>query len=194
MSEMLALLHKRRSVVVRDMVGPGPVGEEIDALLAAGARVPDHGKLAPWRFMVFEGGARAAFGDVLAAAFRANEPTADDERADFERGRFERAPLVIGVISRIAKDSKIPEWEQTLSAGAVCQNILVAASALGFASQWLTEWYAYDAHVITALGLGADERVAGFLYFGSMDEPPKERPRPLLADITERWISPKSIS
>lgn len=187
MSDTLNLLHRRRSVVVRDMVLPGPDAGALEAILRAGLRVPDHGKLAPWRFIVFQGAARTAFGDVLRQAFAVSEPGAEEDRVAFEAARFERAPVVVAVISKVTPDHKVPEWEQVLSAGAVCQNMLVAAAALGFAGQWLTEWYAYDPLVTAKLGLGEGERVAGFLYFGSAGQAPQDRARPDLEQIMTEW-------
>lgn len=184
---MIDLLLTRRSVKALTMVEPGPDAAQRDLILRAGARVPDHGKLAPWRFVLFEGEARAAFGDVLRQAWLTREPRASEDQLQFEARRFLRAPLVIAVISRVTPGIKIPEWEQTLSVGAVCQNMLVAASALGFGAQWLTEWYAYDALVLKALHLAVNERVAGYLYFGRPSVPNDERPRPELSDITSSW-------
>ncbi len=182
----LALLHSRRSVVAANLTEPGPDADALDAILRAGARVPDHGKLAPWRFVLFRGDARARFGDVLADAFTASHPDAKERKIEFERARFTRAPVVVAVISRYVP-GKIPEWEQILSSGAVCQNMLIAATALGYAAQWITEWYAYDAAVGRALGLGEGERVAGFVYLGSADAPPKERARPELSELISEW-------
>lgn len=187
MSETLNLLLTRRSVVAINLGDPGPSPEQIETLQRAGLRVPDHGKLAPWRFLLFEGDARRQFGSVLKQAFEEDSPAADDNRVAFEENRFLRAPVVIGVISTAGPHAKIPEWEQILSAGAVCQNILVAANAMGFAAQWLTEWYAYDARVLSALGVAEGERVAGFIYVGTAKEPPTERLRPELADISSHW-------
>ncbi len=187
MSETLNLLLTRRSVVAINLGEPGPGPEQIETLQRAGLRVPDHGKLAPWRFLLFEGDARREFGNVLKRAFAEDSPSADDDRVAFEANRFLRAPLIIGVISSVRTNTKIPEWEQILSAGAVCQNVLVAANAMGFAAQWLTEWYAYDARVHAALGLAEDERVAGFIYVGTAQEAPSERARPELADISSHW-------
>lgn len=185
--DMIDLLLTRRSVKAMTMVGPGPDARERDLILRAGARVPDHGKLAPWRFILFEGEARAAFGEVLRRVWQVREPRASEEQLQFEAQRFMRAPLVVAVISRVTPGIKIPEWEQTLSVGAVCQNMLVAASALGFGAQWLTEWYAYDTEVLKALQLSENERVAGYLYFGRPSVPNDERPRPVLSDITSHW-------
>ncbi|KAA5801664.1 nitroreductase [Alkalicaulis satelles] len=176
-AETLTLLAQRRSTLARVMTGPGPDTGQRDALIRLAARVPDHGKLFPWRFITFEGEARARFGEILEARLRDLEPDAPPERFDLERNRFTRAPLVIAVISEVTANHKIPEWEQILSAGAVCQNLLIAASAMGFAAQWLTEWYAYDRLTGAALGLAGGERVAGFIYIGTASEAPSERPR-----------------
>lgn len=175
--EALTLLALRRSTTARLMTGPGPDADQRDALLRLAARVPDHGKLFPWRFIMFEGEARARFGDILEARLRDLEPEAPPERFELERNRFTRAPLVIAVISDVTENHKIPEWEQILSAGAVCQTLLIAASAMGFAAQWLTEWYSYDGVAREALGLSGSERVAGFIYIGTASQNPAERPR-----------------
>jgi nitroreductase len=185
--ETIDLLLTRRSTKALTMVEPGPNGEELEMILRAGARVPDHGKLAPWRFIIFKGEARAAFGAELARLFSKAEPRATEDQIDFEARRFTRAPAVVAVISRVTPGIKVPEWEQMLSAGAVCQNMLVAATALGFGAQWLTEWYAYDGDVSRLLGLGENERVAGYLYFGSESVAKDERPRPELSEITSEW-------
>jgi nitroreductase len=185
--ETLELLATRRSTLARNMTGPGPSPDEVDALIALGARVPDHGKLFPWRFIVFEGEARARFGVILETALRAREPDGPDERYRLERERFTRAPVVIAVISDVVDSPKIPEWEQVLSAGAVCQTILVGASAMGYAAQWLTEWYAYDEAARQAMGLKGSERVAGFVYVGTAAAPPAERPR--RAPRVTRWTA-----
>jgi nitroreductase len=187
MSEMIDLLLTRRSVVAGSMTQQGPSNAEVETILAAGHRVPDHGKLGPWRFILFEGEARAAFGSVLRDAFAKADPEAGAERADLETLRFVRVPTVIAVISHVTGHIKIPIWEQQLAAGAVCQNMLVAASALGYASQWLTEWYAYDETVADALGLGEGERVAGFIYLGGKEAQPTERVRPDLTERITRW-------
>lgn len=187
MPDALELLKTRRSVKPLDMIGPGPNATEIDTLLAIASRVPDHGKLAPWRFIVFDGDARLAAGQKLAAAFAAAQPQATADQLEFERMRLVRAPLVIAVVSRAAPHAKIPEWEQQLSAGAAAMNILHAANALGFAASWLTEWYSYDRAAGQALGLAANERFAGFIYLGRAASPPEDRPRPALADIVTRY-------
>ncbi|MBX3507993.1 MAG: nitroreductase [Parvibaculum sp.] len=185
--ETIDLLLTRRSAKALTMVEPGPNEEELRTILTAGARVPDHGKLAPWRFIIFRGEARAAFGAELARIHAAAQPGATAEQTGFEANRLTRAPVVVAVISRVTPGIKIPEWEQVLSAGAACQNMLVAATALGFGAQWLTEWYAFDPQVNALLGLKENEKVAGFIYLGSESVAKDERPRPVLADITSEW-------
>ena len=185
--ETVDLLLTRRSVKPFTMTAPGPAAAELEIILRAGARVPDHGKLAPWRFILFKGDARAAFGEVLKKRFAEVDPAANEDRLKIEAGRLLQAPVVVAVISRIVPSKKAPEWEQVLSAGASCQNMLIAATALGFACSWLTEWCAYDAEIARALGLKENERVAGFIYFGSPTLPKDERERPALADICTDW-------
>lgn len=181
------LLLTRRSVSANKLGEPGPGPSELRQILTAAARVPDHKKLVPWRFIVFEGNARASFGDVLQRVCKTEEAEPTAMRLETERGRLLRAPVVIAVISRIVDTPAVPEWEQVLSAGAVCQNLLTAAAALGYSANWITEWYAYSAGVREALGLAANERVAGFVYVGTAQERPEERERPALADIVSPW-------
>ena len=178
----LRLLQSRRSVSPAGLSEPGPSPADIETLLTIAMRVPDHGKLTPWRFIVFAGEARLRAGAAIAEVYAADNPEAEGARLALERNRLALAPLVIGVVSRAAPHVKIPEWEQQLSAGAVCTLLTVAANALGYATCWLTEWYAYDRRVLARLGLGADERMAGFIHIGSAREKPQDRPRPALAD------------
>ncbi len=188
MPDAIELLRTRRSVKPAELLGPPPSEAELETLLTAASRVPDHGKLAPWRFIVFAGDARHKAGDAIAAAFLEDNPGPDPERVDFERRRLARAPLVIAVVSRAAPHVKIPEWEQVLSAGAAGMNLVVAAHALGYAASWITEWYAYDRRVLARLGLGEAERIAGFVHIGRPARPPEERARPPLASITT-WFA-----
>jgi nitroreductase len=167
------------------MEKPGPSRKQLDQILGAGARVPDHGKLFPWRFVVFEGDGRARMGTLLARLVA--EDGANEKTVALERARFLRAPVVVGVISRVQPGIKIPEWEQMLSAGAVCQTMLIAAHAFGYVANWLTEWCAYDARVASALGLQAGERIAGFVYIGTSAVRLEERPRPDMNEIV-RWF------
>lgn len=187
MTDALQLLRTRRSVKPRDMQAPGPTAADIETLLTIASRVPDHGKLAPWRFIVFEGDARGKAGDIIAEVFRGNRPDATADQVEMERKRFLQAPLVIAVVSRVVQHAKIPEWEQLLSAGAASMNLVSAAHALGFTSCWLTEWYAYDRKVLERFGLAANERIAGFVHVGKPVSPPDDRPRPALADIVTRF-------
>ena len=177
-SGTLGLLLTRRSGSAKAMTAPGPDADELRRILAAGMRAPDHGKLAPWRFILFEGEARRGMGRLLVEVLRENEPQASEERIALERNRFLRAPVVIAVVSRVREDIPIPVWEQELSAGAVCQNILVAAHATGFVANWITEWYAYDTRVKERLGLKSGERIAGYIYIGTSAAPLEERVRP----------------
>jgi nitroreductase len=185
--DSIALLTTRRSLKPNELGEPGPTPAETDMLLTIAARVPDHGKLTPWRFIVFQGDGRRRAGEAIAAAFLAKYPDATPEQIDYERQRLARAPLVVAVVSRAGPHVKIPEWEQVLSAGAAAMNLLNAAHALGFAATWITEWYAYDRGVLDALGLAAHEKIAGFVHIGRPVQAPQERPRPALADIVTRF-------
>jgi nitroreductase len=181
----IELLLTRRSGSAKAMIGPGPSEQQLADILQAGARVSDHGKLFPWRFIVFEGSGRSRFGDILAEV--AKGEGASPDHIEEWRKRFLRAPLVISVISSAREQIKIPVWEQELSAGAVCQNILIAAHSLGFVGNWLTEWYAYHPRVKAKIGLISGERVAGFIYIGMAREKLEERPRPELDRIVTRF-------
>lgn len=187
MTDVIDFLLARRSVPVAKLGEPGPDPGQLRKILTAGARVPDHGKLTPWRFIVFQGAARLKFGECLAGSFAAENPGADQKQIMAERQRFARAPVVIGVIASPKEHFKIPEWEQLLSAGAVCQTILSASLGLGFGAQWLTQWPAYSEDVSRHLGLGEKERVAGFIYIGTAKTPPGDRTRPDLDDIMVFW-------
>lgn len=187
MPEALDLLKTRRSVKPIELIGPGPAPAQLDTLLTVASRVPDHGKLTPWRFIVFDGDARLKAGAAIEAVFKANNPQATADQAAFERNRLARAPLVVAVVSRAGPHVKIPEWEQVLSAGAAAMNLITAAHALGFAANWITEWYAYDRAVLDALGLAPNEKIAGFVHIGRMSKPPEDRPRPPLSEIVTRF-------
>jgi nitroreductase len=187
MPDAMQLLTTRRSVKPIEMSAPAPSADEITTMLTVASRVPDHGKLVPWRFIVFEGDARLQAGAKLAEIFRAAHPEATADQVAFESKRLARAPLVIGVVSRAAPHVKIPEWEQVLSAGAAAMSLVMAAHALGYAANWITEWYAYDRAAQAALGLGSDERVAGFVHIGTPVRPPEDRPRPALTEIVTRY-------
>jgi nitroreductase len=186
--EALELLLTRRSAKAATLGEPGPDPAQLTTILTAAARVPDHKKLVPWRFVVFEGEGRAAFGRVLLEACAGEEREAPSAtRLETERTRLLRAPTVVAVVSRTTPHPAAPEWEQILSCGAVCQNLCLAANALGFDTCWITEWYSYSAGVRAALGLAANERLAGFIYIGTARERQPDRERPDLAGITTRW-------
>jgi nitroreductase len=181
----LDLLLSRRSGSAKTMAAPGPSKKQVAQILKAGARAPDHGKLFPWRFILFEDKGRDRAGSIIAEAAKADGER--DRQVEEERRRFLRAPLVIGVISSAREQHKIPVWEQELSAGAVCQNILIAAHALGFVAQWVSEWYAYHPVVKHGLGLKPGERIAGFIYIGTATEKLEERARPDMESIVSRF-------
>lgn len=180
-----SLLALRRSANKLFLGDPGPSPAELDELLTIAARVPDHRKLGPWRFIVFEGEARTSFGDGLASILaQRGKPAAEIEDA---RAAFRRAPVVVAVVSSPVEDGRTPVWEQELSAGAVCYNLLLAANASGWASVWLTEWPAFDTDAGALLGLKDKERVAGFIYLGTSKMPSPERARADVATRTTRW-------
>jgi nitroreductase len=185
--DALDLLKTRRSVKPIELDGPAPSPDEIETILTIATRVPDHGKLVPWRFIVFEGEGRLAAGEAIVAAFRVKYPQANEEQVAFERARLARAPLVIAVVSRAGPHVKIPEWEQVLSAGAAAMNLVLAAHALGYAASWITEWYAYDRGVLDALRLAPNERIAGFVHIGRARAPAGDRPRPAIAEVVTRF-------
>jgi nitroreductase len=185
--DAIDLLKMRRSVKPREMGAPGPSPADLETILTIGARVPDHGKLTPWRFIVFEGDARARAGDVIASVFARKNPQAPLAEIEAEKRRLTDAPLVIGVVSFTKPHPKIPAWEQELSAGASAMNILTAASALGYGACWLTGWFAFDRDVLNGFGLKPDEKFAGFIHIGTPLKPSEDRPRPALADIVTRF-------
>lgn len=185
---VIELLSRRRSVKPDLLEAPAPTPAQLETILSLAARVPDHKKLAPWRFIVFEGEARARAGEIFAQACVAEDlepPSA--KRLEIERGRLLRAPLVVAVVSRVSEKPGAPEWEQVLSAGASAFNLCIAANALGYGTCWITEWVAYSPRVTADLGLGAGERIAGFVYIGTPKQAPAERDRPNLADIVSRF-------
>ena len=180
---LIEFLKTRRSMPAFQMKEPGPSKAEIEEILTLATRVPDHGKLTPWRFIVMTGDARKRITMELAAIAKADKPDLSAEMIQVEETRLTRAPVVIAVISRAGPHVKIPEWEQVMSAGAVCLNMVIAANALGYVANWLTEWMAFDERAHRVLGVEAGEKVAGFIHIGSTDFPVVDRPRPDLAEI-----------
>jgi nitroreductase len=183
----LSLLSTRRSASVKGLGEPGPTSEQLDQILRIAVRVPDHGKLQPWRFILFEGDARARFGDKLAQRWLELHPEQPAASAEFWRKFFLRAPCVLALISKAAPHPKIPEWEQQLSAGTVGMSILLAATAVGVGAQWNTDWPAYDKNIAAVMHLEPHERVAGFFYLGTSTLPIEDRPRPDPAALLTRW-------
>ncbi len=185
--DAIELLKTRRSMKPREMTGPGPSPAEIETILTIGARVPDHGKLAPWRFILFEGDARVRAGEIIAEVFRSKNPQASSAELETEKKRLTDAPLVIGVVSFTKPHPKVPPWEQELSAGASAMNIVTAATALGYGACWLTGWFAFDRDVLDRFGLKPEEKLAGLIHIGKPTRPSEDRPRPSLADIVTRF-------
>ena len=179
-----ALLVSRRSGKAREMVAPGPDASQLQAMLAAAARVPDHGKLNPWRFVVIEN--RTAFAEALLAIYRKAKPEAGRLEVEAVQAFATQAPCLVAVIAS-PKPSHIPLWEQELSVGAACQNLCLAAHAQGFVANWLTGWAAFSPAVLALLGGAAPERIAGFFFIGTQAKPLEERPRPELTAVVSHW-------
>jgi len=186
-TSLLTFLKTRKSASAKAMAGPGPRQAEIDEMLALATRVPDHGKLAPWRFIIFEGEARGRVGEAFKARWAALNPSHGAESLDFVANLFNRAPLVVGVVSTASMHPKIPLWEQQLSSATVCFNLVLAAQALGFDAQWMTDWVAYDAGALTAMGVAADEKLAGLIYIGHTSVALEDRPRPDVSKLVTYW-------
>jgi nitroreductase len=184
--ETLAFLARRRSASALTLGAPAPGEAELERLLTLAARVPDHGKLSPWRFVVLSGDGKAAFVRSLEAIA---ERRPDGPKALAKLGKIRQPPLTVAVVSRFT-EGEIPEWEQRLSAGAVCAMLITAAQAMGWGANWITDWYAYDDDAGRLLGLGEGERVAGFVHLGTPSEPPLERVRPDVATISSTWSPP----
>lgn len=184
----LQALDARRSVPSKQLGEPGPDEDTLLRMLTSAVRVPDHGKLVPFRFLRISGDARHALGDFLAERTQAADPLAPPAVVEKDRNRLSDAPLVIVVVATLRPEHKVPEQEQLLTAGCVCFALLQAAQAHGFGAQWLTAWMAYDPAVTGYLGLGENERIAGFIHVGTprMQVPERERPDPraLLRDWT----------
>lgn len=185
--ELLEGLLTRRSVAPKDMTEEGPTAAELDHILTAAIRVPDHGKLGPWRIVTFDKTAQQAFGKVVAQRFSELYPDATDAQAAFEAARPTRAPLMVAVLCTPVESPKAPVWEQELSAGALCQNLLNACHALGYGARWLSEWIAFDDAILKALGGREGDRIAGFIYIGKAKEAPEERVRPTIAEVVRAW-------
>jgi nitroreductase len=185
----LSLLHTRRSGKPRDMIAPGPDAAQMAAILAAATRVPDHGKLAPWRFIIVDSDQRDALADVLTSAYRAEKPDAGKLEIEAMDAMARQAPALVVALSSPKLESKIPAWEQQLSIGAACMQFLNAAHALGFVGSWLTGWPTYSDAVRNAFG-AEPERIAGILFVGTASRDLEERPRPEPSDVISTWQPP----
>jgi len=180
--EVLRFLARRRSASAVTLREPGPTAAELEDLIQIATRAPDHGKLSPWRFLVFQGEAKAAYAHALERiAARQDDPTCLPKLV-----KVKAPPLCVAVISS-PKAAKIPEWEQRLSAGAVCVNLAYAAQAMGYGANWITDWYAYEPEALALLRLAPGERVAGFVMIGTAGEAPLERERPDPAALVSAW-------
>jgi nitroreductase len=183
-------LLNRRSVGLAFLQEPGPSGAELETILTIATRVPDHGKITPWRLVIFEGEARREVGERLASLMQQRRPDIDEASLEAERNRFLPAPLTIGVLSAPKDHPKVPEFEQLLSAGNVAFNILNAAFALGFGASWITRWFSFDDEAAAMLGARPGERFVGFVHIGTPSAVIEDRPRPELADVVSRWSAP----
>ena len=186
--ELIDYLQTRRSVGIAFLTDPGPTGDELDAMFRIATRVPDHGKFAPWRLIVFEGDARRVVGERLAAIARRQRPELDEAGLDMERRQFLPAPVTVGVVFSPRPNPKAPELEQLLSAGNVCFNLLHAAHAFGYGASWVTRWFAFDPEAQAMLGARAGERFVGFVHIGTPTTVPEDRDRPVVADHVSRWV------
>ncbi|MBA4089365.1 nitroreductase [Sphingobium sp. 3R8] len=185
-SSPLALLQTRRSGKPRDLIAPGPDEAQLRQILEVALRTPDHGKLAPWRFVIVRQDQRSGLADLLEAAYRAEKPDAGRLEIDAMHQFAHQAPTLVVALSAPVAGSKIPVWEQELSAGAAIMNLLHATHALGFAGGWLTGWPSFNGEVRDAFG-GPGEKIAGFVFIGTPGKPQEERPRPDYDTIVSTW-------
>ncbi len=185
--QLVEYLKTRRSITAPFLADPGPSEGQLAELFEIATRVPDHGKLAPWRLVVIAGDERANAGQKLAELLLRRNPEVSNELLDAERNRFLPAPLTIGVVSAAKLHAKVPKTEQELSAACVCFNLLHGANALGFAAHWVTRWYAFDEDAAAILGAQTGEYFAGFIHIGTPTVAPQERPRPAIGDVVQYW-------
>jgi nitroreductase len=186
MPSALELLKTRTSPKAADLVPPAPDEQQLSEMLTIAARVPDHGMMKPWRFIVLPKETRGPLVDKLTANFRAGNPNASDAEVDKQRLRFGGSPLIVTVVSKVSPNPKVPDIEQLLSAGAACMNLLNAAHALGFGANWLTGWAAFDKSSKELFGLAENEQIVGFIHIGTVKGEVFQRPRPDLAQIVSR--------
>jgi len=187
---IIDFLLTRSSAPIPDLREPAPTDEELETMLKIASRVPDHGRLAPWRFILYRGEARHAVGRLLADLAEQREGPLPEARRNQELARFSRAPLVVGVISSPKDNPKIPQWEMFLSGGAAAMSLVIAANALGYGTNWITNWYSDLEEGRRLLGLSPRERVVGFVHVGSFTERAPERPRPDLSKLVSDYSGP----
>ncbi len=187
----LDLLATRKSPPLRALTAPGPDDAALERILSAALRVPDHGRLAPWRIKVLRGAGKERYADAISDLYRRLNPDAPEEQVALERRKPLMAPVTLAVIATPREHPKIPDWEQLLSGGALCMQILLAAHALGFSGVWLTGWPAFRPEVVSLLGHDPQvDRIIGFVHLGTLSTPTEERPRPALAEIVSDWEGP----
>jgi nitroreductase len=193
-TETLALMQRRRSAPLRGLVEPGPTAEELRHMLSLAARVPDHGRLVPWRFIVVAGEGRAQLGARLDALYASQNPELPASKADMWTLYLKRAPVTVVLVARPDPAAKVPEWNQVLSVGAAGMALTLAASALGFATQWLLKWPGRDPQAAALVGARPGERIAGFIHIGRPVAIAEDRPRPALDDVVVAWTDQSSMS
>jgi nitroreductase len=186
-SSLLDFLKTRKSASAKSMAGPGPDAGQLADILSIAVRVPDHGKLSPWRFVVFDDDARIRVGELFAKRYSALHPDFPAESLEFQKKLFSRAPVVVAVVSTAAEHVKIPIWEQLMSSAAVCFNMVLAAQAHGYDAQWQSDWVAYDEGAKAAMGITSHEKVAGLIYIGTSTVALEDRPRPHVQALTTHW-------
>jgi nitroreductase len=189
-SEIVDFLSSRISPPIHELKEPAPGDPEIEQMIRIATRVPDHGRLTPWRFILYRGDVRQKIGELLADLADRREGPLSEGRRQQEMARFSRAPLVIGVISSPKEHPKIPQWEMFLSAGAAAMNLVLAANAFGYGANWITNWYSDTEEGRRILGLAPHERVVGFVHIGTFDGSVPERPRPDVAAIVSDYRGP----
>ncbi len=189
-STVIDFLESRKSTPISDLKEPAPSETEIATMIRIASRVPDHGRLAPWRFIIYRGDDRVRIGEMLAERAQEIEGPLPEARLEKERTRFSRAPLVIGVVHCPRDNTTIPQWEMLLSGAASAMNLVLAAGALGYGANWITNWYSDDAEGRRILGLAPEERVVGFVHIGTIDGDAPDRPRPDPAKLVSEYSGP----
>jgi nitroreductase len=182
-------LRNRRSVVAANLAEPGPNEDELNTIIEIGLRVPDHSRCGPWRIQIIRKEGQAKLGELYGDLFAKEDEEPTEEKISYWRQRPQSAPILLAITCypNMEKMHKIPLWEQILSGGAMCQNILNASHAMGYSAQWLSEWPAYHNDVKNFLGHKEDIEIYGFMFIGTAIEPPKERKRIGAEDVVSEW-------